>query len=202
MRDEVFILFLYSFRLGEIGTIFFLAIQMTSQMKLSVPGFFYFVSILASKSTFQKDTGLFRFLLCLIIVFFKEQVHVTYIIKIVGTVFILVYSIPFSFLNTHVICGISSSSLPILSVVMALLSKIKLYVYAFLHSKTSYNFIISISKELGLVFVNFFYCLKTFDALVEDAYLDHGTTRQLPTTFNSNSMRSYDLVWPRGAIHM
>lgn len=52
MRDEVFILFLYSYRLGEIGTIFFLAIQMTSQMKLSVPGFFYFVSILASKSTF------------------------------------------------------------------------------------------------------------------------------------------------------
>lgn len=127
--------------------------------------------------------------------------HVTYIIKIVGTVFILVYSITFSFLNAHAICGVSSS-LPILSVVMALLSKIKLYVYAFLHSKTSYNFIISISKELGLVFVNLFYCLKTFDALVEDAYLDHSTIWQLTTTFNSNSMRSYDLVWPHGATHM
>lgn len=40
MRDEVFILLLYSYRLGEIDTIFFLDIQMTSQMKLSVPGFF------------------------------------------------------------------------------------------------------------------------------------------------------------------
>lgn len=34
MRDEVSILFLYSYRVGEFGTIFSLAIQMTPQMKL------------------------------------------------------------------------------------------------------------------------------------------------------------------------
>lgn len=51
MRSEVFILFLYSYRLGRIGTIFPLGSQMASPVKLSVPGSFYLGSLLTSKST-------------------------------------------------------------------------------------------------------------------------------------------------------